>query len=111
MQADAEIEFLQDIDQSILFGLLQYYGEKFFAVQEKFVPKIKPFDLADFYNYRKTVDLGGIWRFRKITISAKLFCRKTVATSAMCHAVISTFSERKTPGFWGWCWVIRVCGA
>ena len=51
MQADAEIEFRRDINQNILYGLLQYYGEKFFAVHEKFVPGLKPFVRADFYTY------------------------------------------------------------
>ena len=64
MCADANIEFLQDVDQHILYGLLQFYGDKFFEVQEKFVPKLKPFDQPDFFHTKRIVDLGKIWRFQ-----------------------------------------------
>ena len=37
------------------------------------MPKIKPFDLADFYNYRKTVDLGGIWKVPQNNNISKTF--------------------------------------
>ena len=73
MQINAGIEFLRDIEHTVLYGLLQYYGEKFFAVQEKFVPKLKPFTRADLYNTPQSIDLGGIWQVPQNSTLYKIF--------------------------------------
>ena len=73
MQINAEIEFLRELDSSVLYGLLQYYGEKFFAVQEKFVPKLKAFASPGLYDHSQTVDLGSIWQVPNNSNISKVF--------------------------------------
>lgn len=79
MRAEAEITFLRDLDQPVLYGLLQYWGEKHFRRQEKFVPKLKPFQFADFHHQPETVDLAGIYPVPETPWVCRTFCESDCA--------------------------------